>query len=111
MSLDAPDFYIKQGDTQAPIAVALADATGAFDLTGSSVRFHMAPRFDTAITINGPAVVTDAAAGTVRYDWQADDTATAGDYLIEWEVTLPSGDVATFPNDGFQLVRITRQLA
>lgn len=72
----------------------------AFDLTGSTVRFRMRPVGAAALTVDAAATVVSAAAGTVRYDWQAADVATAGDYLAWWRVTLASTAVqetAEFP--------------
>ena len=96
-------YRIKRGDFGFPITATLADEN-ALDLTGASVRFKMkpAPESDVVATpVNGIAVVADAASGKVQYVWQSGDTAVAGAYVAEWEVTLQGGGVETFPSEGY----------
>ncbi len=59
----------------------------AFDLSSSTVRFKMRRANSSTLTVDQPAVIVSAPAGTVRYDWGATDTLVAGDYLAWWEVT------------------------
>jgi len=56
------------------------------------------PTTATTPTINAAATVVTAAAGTVKYVWAAGDTATAGYYTGEWEVTYSDGRKLTVPN-------------
>lgn len=101
-------FSIKRGDTSPSIAATLTDADGApINLTGASVRFHMVG----SATVDAAAVIVSPTAGTVRYDWQAGDTAAAGWYQAEWEVTYADNAVETFPNAGTTRVRIDPDLA
>lgn len=46
-------------------------------------------------------VIEDAALGIVYYDRAGDEKLVAGEYLYEFEVTLPSGAIRTFPSDGY----------
>lgn len=97
-------FTIKRGDTLPKISAVLSDKDGPVDLTGASVRLIVPPIVDASATI------VDADAGSVEYQWQAGDTETRGVYKAEFQVTFPSGDILTFPNDGFITVQIDSDL-
>jgi len=97
-------FTIKRGDTSPSIAFDLMSGGAAVDLTGAAVKFIMANK------INAAATIEDAVAGTVRYDWQAGDTAVTGAFKAEFEVTFPGGLVETFPNAEYILVEILADL-
>lgn len=101
----ATKFYIKQNDTKPSITAQLLSDGSAVDLTGATVKFHMGSTIDAAATI------TDAATGNVRYDWASGDTATAGTYNAEFEVTFSDGKIETFPNDEYLLIVITEEVA
>lgn len=100
------DITIKRGDTSPSVSATLTGAGGtAQNLTGATVRFKMRNRLG-AVVINAVCAIVSAAAGTVRYDWQPADTAVAGYYEAEFEVTLAGGAIGTFPNAGFHTVEI-----
>lgn len=109
------DFWMRQSDTQTPIEAVLSDRLGVIDLTGSTISFHMTARTyeDPAVILDQPATIVNppGADGLVRYDWQPGDADEEGDFYAEFEVTFPSGDIATFPNNGYLVVRITREIA
>jgi len=98
-------FQMKQNDTRPSLYVNLAQDGSVVDLTGAAVKFHMGTVIDTA------AVITDATRGSVRYDWLAADTATAGSYRAEFQVTFSDGGIETFPNDGHLIINIYSELA
>ena len=98
-------FQMKENDTKPSLYVNLVQDGSAVDLTGASVAFHMDG------VINSAAVITDAAGGSVRYDWAAADTATAGSYRAEFQVTFSDGSIETFPNSGYFYVNIAEELA
>lgn len=105
-------FQIKRGDTSPSILATLTDAGGApVNLTGATVRFHMRPASAPTATVDAAAVIVNPSAGTVRYDWQSGDTATAGWHEAEWEVTYADSAVETFPNAGAQVIRIDPDIA
>lgn len=109
-----PDFYIKRGDTLPIIQGTLVDADDEpIDLTNADVRFKMRPvPPNKGGNINEEAtVVGTASEGVARYTWQAGDLDDIdGDFWGEFEATLQGGGVVTCPNDGYFLIRITRDV-
>ncbi len=112
-----PDFSIKTGDTASSIYATLEDATGTpVDIQGASVMFKMGPISGGTLSVAGAGTVLQVGAGTldgstgdVIYNWSS-APGTAGLYVSEWEVTFVSGAVQTFPNDGYNLVKVTSDL-
>jgi len=60
--------------------------------------------------VNGDAVVSDGENGTAYYAWNAEDTANAGSFKAEFEVTYTDGSIETFPNDGYITIEIDPDL-
>jgi hypothetical protein len=69
----------------------LNDDGSAHDLTGQTVRFRMRAVGSAVLKVDAAATVVSSPAGTVRYDWQAADVDTAGQYLVWWQVTTTAG--------------------
>lgn len=105
-------FKLKRGDTSPAMRRVLADEDGvAINITGATVVFNMRAAGGAVVVDGAAAVVTDAAGGEVRYDWQAGDTAEAGDFEGEFQITYLSGAVETVPNDGHIQIKITGDIA
>lgn len=105
-------FIIKQGDTSPSIADTLyhPDGVTVENLTGATVKFVMASEDSIGTAkVKANAVVVNAAAGQVRYDWAMGDTDTHGGFVAEWEVTRADGSIETFPNGGYVPVAIIQQ--
>ncbi len=98
-------FHLKRGDTSPALRYRLDPAV---NLAGASVVFNMRQRDGGAKIIDRVAasITGDPADGVVGYDWEVTDTANAGRYEAEFEVTYSDGAVETFPNDGFIVVQI-----
>jgi hypothetical protein len=103
------DIYIKQGDRLPKLKFTLTAPAGS-DLTGATVAIYFRPQ-------DGGTVRTGACTNlqinqnviTGEYAWAAGDTATAGDYFVEFVATL-GGLQMTFPNDGFLTMTIQQDL-
>ena len=105
-------FTIKQNDTSPQIAATLQDGDGsAIDLTSATVKFHMKKIGAATATVDANATILNANTGSVKYAWVSPDTATAGSFLAEFEVTYTNGGIETFPNDQSIAILITEDLA
>jgi len=105
-------FNLKQNDTSPSLQTTLLDGDGLpVSISGNNgVRFHMRAAGGT-VKIDTDAIVVDAAAGIVRYDWTATDTDTAGTFQAEFEVTYTDDKIETFPNLGYIEIVITDDIA
>lgn len=98
-------FNIKQNDTSPAILFALTPTS--VSLNAAAVRFRMRPVGQAAFTLDEEAVIVTAlTTPTVRYDWDAADTATPGFYEAEFVVTYSDNTVETFPNSEFITINI-----
>lgn len=102
---------MKRNDTSPAITETLQDEDGnVIDITDSSVKFIMQDPNEDTVKISSSAEITDAEGGQVKYDWEEDDTDTAGYYLAEWEVTYSDDSVETFPNSEYISIKIYKDL-
>lgn len=101
-------FTIKRNDTSPVIEYTFEPVT---DLTGASVVFNMR-RKNGGVVVNraNATIVSPPTDGTVRYAWQSGDTAIAGLFEAEFEVTYPGGAVETFPNRDYIIVSIAEDV-
>ena len=106
------EFFIKQNDDSPSMLATMLDANDdVVPLNGATVRFHMRTLGSRTLVVDEAAVVADAPNGLVRYDWNVSDTATAGSFQAEFEVTYADGGVETFPNDSYISVTIHDDIA
>lgn len=105
------NFTIKQENTSPLLGAQLQDANfDPIDLTGATVVFNMAD-MDSDVVVNGGAcTIPDEENGRVQYQWSAADTDVAGAFRGEFKVTYSSGEIETFPNNGYIRVTIVSDL-
>lgn len=103
-------FVIKRGDTAPVLPVMLQNPDGTpANLTGAAVRFVMQNAVGTDVVSRAAAIV-DLPTASVNFNWQSSDTAVAGDFRAEFEVTFLDGSIGTFPNNGYLTVQIVPDL-
>ena len=107
------DYTIKSHDRLPSIQADLSDGPGvpAPLASAMSVRFVMRLASGGAATkVNAPAVIVDAAKGTVRYDWSAADLDTPGSYQAEWPVLYTGGLPRTYPTATYHTIDVVNDL-
>lgn len=111
----AERYTIKQGDYGQAIPAICKDSAGAaVDISEAiEVRFHLGAE-GSAATVDAVADNLDdgevANRGKVSYTFQPGDSATAGDYRAEFEVTWATKRL-TFPNDTYITVKVPDEVA
>lgn len=105
-----PIYPIRQNDTGQITAVLRDELGNALLIQGGSVLFEMALLEGGPLVVNAAAVIDDDGSAPLRghahYDWAPADTDTPGLYLAAFRATL-AGEIQTFPNATYILVRIT----
>jgi hypothetical protein len=104
-------FYIKQGDTSPSLTTTLKDSSSnVVNVVGASIRLRLFTQDKSTQIVDGTMVKVDPENGIVRYVWNSGDTDEAGWFWAEFEVTFSDGSVETFPNWGYEAIKITPQL-
>lgn len=110
------DFYLKYRDTLPTLEVTLLDPDGtAHDLSGAtSAKIHI--RLSSGTTATKSATIYNPSGGVLRYTFLATDWTDltvpliVGTHRMEYEVLGPSTARLTWPNDGYDTLRITDDL-
>lgn len=104
-------FKLKRGDTSPGLQYQLGVyEAGSGVLAAASVRFLMRRVGAAEPVVSEPATIHDAD-GIVRYAWAAADTAAAGEFEAEFEITYSDNSVETDPSSGFIKVEISGDIA
>jgi hypothetical protein len=105
-------IWVKQNDTRPPASTVLSRGTTIVNLTtATSVTFKMRMNNSVGVLkVDSAAVVLDAIAGSVEYQWSVGDTDTKGTFAAEWEVLWNDGTKETFPTITADFVRIQADL-
>ena len=102
------DFFIKQNDTSPGLEVTLLPTT---DVTGATIVFSMKNAAGTVVVNRQAVTIVTALTGIIRYPWIGADTATAGEFEGEFEVTFADSSIETFPNTSNLMITITDDIA
>ena len=109
-------YRIKRGDRKPDYKATLRqknETTGAMEAIplGAAQQVKLLMKSSSgSMVVNSPMIVDDATGGKVRYEWDADDTTTAGTFSVEFEITWSTGIVQTIPNVGAYTVEIGADL-
>jgi hypothetical protein len=107
---DTP-FTINRGDTSPSLVWQITSPIET--LVGSTVVFNMKSQRGTVIVERAVARFAEMTGElpALIYDWTAADTATAGSYSGEFEVTYADDRIETFPNGSNISIRIPQDIA
>ena len=104
-------FNIKRRDTSRSLKF-YPEALPTSDFTGASAVFNMREKAGRVNVNRASASIGFDDDGTfLQYDWAATDTDTAGEFEAEFEVTLASGGIETYPNNTYINIRILDDIA
>lgn len=107
------DLTLKSNDTRPTFQATLKEGTPGAQTpinltTATSVKLLM--KTLAGSLIQRTATVTDATNGVVTVTFTAPDTATAGSYQAEFEITWTGGGIETVPNDSYLDIEILEDL-
>lgn len=102
-------YFLKAGSTARKFYDQIQFDGTAVDLTGATVVFVL-KNLSTGVAARLSATIDAPASGLVEYTPSATDVQTSGNYHAEWEVTLASGAVLSFPENRNHHVRILEDL-
>lgn len=107
-----PTFTIKQGARKPYLLLQLLDDDGEpVDLTtASSATLVMEPHGG-GTAVSKVMTFFSRSLGKVQYAWQSADTATAGAWDCEVDLTWSDGEVETYPTSGSLLIVVEAQRA
>ncbi len=104
---------MKRGDRLPALTLTITDAGAPVDLTAATaIRLIVRAAADrsTDPPLIDATIPARPADGVLSYPWADGDTATAGEYRVEVEVTWPGGLRQTFPGDTYGALRILPDL-
>jgi BppU N-terminal domain len=103
---DPLKHFVKAGNNGPSIRRTLIDPDTGFplDLTGAAALF-VVTNYTKTPAFSGDAIIEDAENGVVRYDFSADDTAEAGTFWAEFQITFAEGQIMTYPAGNSESLR------
>ena len=112
----AKEFTIKRNDTLPALQICLIDrgclgGKESYNLTGvTGVTFTMASECGDYKIFNKTAQIISFSAGTIQYNWSAEDTDEAGRFVGEFQMLYSDGNVLSIPQNGHINILITKDL-
>ena len=108
-------FTIKRGDTAPALRATLQRSDGEpVDLSKvDSVEFSLEDGLRGQLIrddLSGGVSIINASEGLVQYSWEPGDTETIGQKRAEFTLEFQSGEVETFPNNGFIIISIQESI-
>lgn len=104
-------IILKRGDLEPAPRATLRNADNSpINLTGASAVTSVIRPTAGGTAVRRACNVIDAANGVVSFVWQTADTATAGSFSQEWEITWPSARPQTVPNTLYNLIVVEQDL-
>jgi hypothetical protein len=100
--------FLKANDTRPILEIHLQEDGSPLDLT--DVTDSKLLMKSGAVLIERECEVVDAPNGVVEVTFLAEDTASAGTYQAEVELTYSDGGVETVPNNGYAAITIQPDL-
>lgn len=100
-------FTIKRGDTSPQLIYTLSPSV---NLVGASAVFNMSAIGGGAVIDRVAASIEDSAAGVVGFAFTSAQTANAGTFWGEFEITYSDGKIETYPNNGYLSINIKPDL-
>jgi hypothetical protein len=105
---------IKKGSLLPSFTCDLTSGGAVVDLTPATQPVHVilwrnnVLLRDASVTITAP---TELSNGVVTMPWQAGDVDTVADLYVEVVVTWPGAKPQKFPDEGWMVVHVTRDLS
>lgn len=107
------DLTVKRHDTWPPVKATLEEGEGVnrkpINLSGA-LKVTMWLKSTTGTVIEAVATVIGATEGKIEYAWQAGDTATSGEYKVEFEIEWSAAHIQTVPNASYNSILIVDDL-
>jgi hypothetical protein len=93
-------IYMVRNDTKPYLDATLTDASGdAIDLTDTTVTFTMvnSETITSQKVLAQECTILNSGLGQVRYEWESEDTNTAGTYLGQFQIEYADESKLTIP--------------
>ncbi len=102
---------LKQGDCEPNLRLRLLNEDDEpMDLSGFQVEARVRSTVSGEKIVDEPIGLIDARNGIVEYDWNTNDTQTAGIYEGEVTAVENQGCIMTFPNNGYFNIKVNERI-